>query len=57
VVLEGPEVERLIALAEVDGQQVAAGAPADEAAVGTGPGIVTPERGLSGDERGVLADA
>ena len=44
MVLEGAEVEHLVALAEVDGPQVAGGAPADEPAVGAGAGVVAAER-------------
>ena len=45
MVLEGAEVERLVALAEVGGEQVAGGAPADEAAVGAQAGVVAAEAG------------
>ena len=45
VVLEGAEVERLVAVAEVGGQQVAGRAAADEAAVGAEAGVVAAEAG------------
>ena len=55
VVLERAEVEVLVGLAEVGGQQVAGGAPALEAAVGAEPGVVAAEHRRRADQRGVLA--
>ena len=43
MVLERAEVERLVGLAEVDGAQVAGGAPAHQAAVGAQAGVVAAE--------------
>ena len=56
VVLEGAEVERLVALAEVGGEQVAGRAPADQAAVGADAGVVAAECRLADEEGGLLAD-
>ena len=57
VVLEGAEVERLVAVAEVGGEQVAGGAPAVEAAVGAHPGVVAAEAGQPGRRRSACASA
>ena len=45
MVLEGAEVEHLVALAEVGGEEVAGGAPPDEPAVGAQAGVVAAEAG------------
>ena len=50
VVLEGAEVEHLVAVAEVGGEQVAGGAAADEAAVGAHAGVVAAEAGQPGGD-------
>ena len=56
MVLEGPEVQRLVGLAKVGGGQSSLGTPTHETTVSTGTGVVAPEGGGEGVDPTRLAD-